>query len=75
MSIELPPFAVLSTLFFRGSKLLTVAVLWTPAKTANRGSFQKVQFCGRISTTLKSVHKTAKVCRFVTVNPNTVIEN
>ena len=24
--------------FFRGSKLLTVAVLWTLAKTANRGS-------------------------------------
>ena len=52
--------------FFRGSKLLTLAVLWTLAKTANPGSsmytfrsFQKVQFCDRISTTSKSVHKTA----------------
>ena len=57
--------------FFRGSKLPTVAVLWTLAKTANRGSsmdtfwsFQKAQFFDRISTTRKSVHKTATVCSF-----------
>ena len=57
--------------FFRGTKLLTVAVLWTLAKTSNCGSsmdtfrsFQKVQFCDRISTTPKSVHKTAIVCSF-----------
>ena len=65
--------------FFRGSKLLTVTVLWTLAKTANRGSsmdtfrsFQKVLFYDRISTTPKSVHKTATVCSFVSCKILTV---
>ena len=44
--------------FFRGSKLLTVAVLWTFAKTANRGSSMDTfrSSCAQWPQTMRFLH-------------------